>query len=89
MSEVIKYIPSQEEILYNRRRVKKWREDHLEYRKQYEKEYYEDNRKTINEKGLVKVTCVLCGSVVSKNFMPQHKSTIKCKTLNEKKNERI
>ena len=57
--------------------------------KKYEKEYYEDNRKVINEKGLVKVTCDLCGSVVSKNFMAAHKRTIKCKTLHEKKNEII
>ena len=89
MSEVNKYIPSQEDILRGRARAKKWREDNLEYRKQYEKEYYEDNRKVINEKGLIKVTCDLCGSSVSKNFMLQHKRTIKCKTLNEKKNEII
>ena len=66
-----------------------WREEHLEQRKDYEKEYYEDNRKVINEKGLIKVTCDLCGSSVSKIFMLQHKRTIKCKTLNEKKNEII
>ena len=29
-----------------------------------------------NEKGLVKVTCVLCGSVVSRTNMPQHKRKI-------------
>ena len=89
MSGVTKYIPSQEVILRGRARAKKWREENLEYRKKYEKEYYEDNRKVINEKGLVKVTCDLCGSVVAKNFMPVHKRTIKCKTLNEKKNESI
>ena len=89
MSGINKYIPSQEDILRGRARAKKWREEYLEYRKQYDKEYYEDNRKVINEKGLVKVTCDLCGSVVCKKFIAQHKTTIKCKTLNEKKNEII
>ena len=89
MSGVNKYIPSQEDILHGRARAKKWREDNLEYRKQYEKEYYEDNRMALIEKALVNVTCDLCGSVVCKNFIAQHKRTIKCKTLNEKKNEII
>ena len=89
MSEGNKYIPSQEDILRGRARAKKWYQENKAEKNEYCREYVEDNKKVINEKGLVKVTCDLCGSVVSKNFMLQHKRTIKCKTLNEKKNEII
>ena len=65
-------------IIYQVKKIyyaKKWREDNLEYRKQYDKEYYEDNRRALIEKALVKVTCGLCGSVVCQNFMTAHKKT--------------
>ena len=83
MSEVIKYVPTQEQILHNRRKVKKWREENLQLRKDYEKEYYENNRKAIKAKAMEKVICDLCGSIVCRQFIAKHKCTIKCKSIIE------
>ena len=86
MSEVIKYVPTQDQILYNRRKVNKWREENLQQRKEYEKEYYENNRKAIKAKALEKVICDLCGSIVCRQFIAKHKRTIKCKAIIEQNN---
>ena len=41
----------------------------------------------INAKLSEKVECDHCGCVVSKRRLLDHKRTLKCKTLSEKKNE--
>ena len=58
----------------------------MQLRKDYEKEYYENNRKAIMAKAQEKVTCDRCGSIVCRQFIAKHKRTIKCKSITEKNN---
>ena len=67
---------------------KEYRKEHFEQNqdKQNEKskKYYEQNKAKINEKAAAKMTCDICGSIVCKRRMTDHKRTIKCKAIQEK-----
>jgi len=58
----------------NKDKIKEYRENN----KDKIKEYYKYNK----EKLLEKITCDLCGSIVSKTSLIRHKKTEKCKKLN-------
>ena len=71
------------------RTQKEWRKDNPDYDKQYHiknkekrnkhgKQYREQNRETIKAKAAEKVTCVVCGKVVSRNGITSHHKTKKC-----------
>ena len=77
----------------------KHKEEKLASRKEYRKEhyadkkdkinakskkYYAENKAMINEKAAAKLTCDICGSIVRKRRMTDHKRTIKCKAIQEK-----
>ena len=70
-----------------RAKSKKWYQENKEQKMEYCKEYYQTNKKLINAKLSEKVECDHCGCVVSKRRLLDHKRTLKCKTLSEKKNE--
>lgn len=53
-------------------RQKQYREDNKEYFKQY----YEANKEKINEK----ITCPICGSLVSKRNLSTHQKSKKCQS---------
>ena len=61
-----------------------------ESRKQYNKSYYDKNKKVIQEKYKEKVTCPICNACVSKaHFYTQHKRSKKCmKVKNKQEQER-
>ena len=66
------------------------RDEYLEYQKQYRqdnlekmKQYYQDNREKILENMKQKITCEICGSIVTKVGLSKHKKTQKC--MNAKK----
>ena len=87
-------------ILYNRRKSAKWYQEHKEERKEYDKEYREENKAKLIEKGkkyyaqnkakilekaAAKVTCDVCGSIVCRRRMTDHKRTTQCKAIQEKR----
>ena len=45
-------------------------------RKQYRKEYYQDNKDKILEYQSVKVKCELCDKIMNKGNLRRHKKTI-------------
>ena len=69
---------------------REYRKEHFEENKDKENEkskrYYEQNKIKILEKAASKITCDICGSIVCYRRMTDHKRTLKCKTLSEKKN---
>ena len=95
MSEVIEpktYEEKRQELLklWEKQRIQaksaKWYQEHKQEKKEYCKEYYEDNKKKINERLAEKVECEACGSMVCRRRIRDHKRTVKCKTLSESKN---
>ena len=52
------------------------------YCKEHGQEHCEKNRAIIIEKAAAKITCELCGTMVCKNWIGEHKRTDKCKSLN-------
>ena len=72
---------------------KEYRKEHYEENKgkinETSKKYHEQNKTKILEQAAAKITCEICGSMVCYRRMTDHKRTVKCKTLNEKKNEVI
>jgi len=58
----------------NREKMKQYRQDNLEKMKQY----YLDNREKILENMKQKITCEICGSIVTKVGLSKHKKTKKC-----------
>ena len=74
---------------WDRQKSKKWYQEHKAEKKEYCKEHYAENRKSILEKGAEKVMCDLCGSLVCRKWISGHKKSFKCKAISEKKNEII
>lgn len=56
---------------------KQYYEQHKEETKEYKKQYYETNKAEIEAKRAEKVTCDVCGSVVSKGNIAIHNKTKK------------
>ena len=50
---------------------------------------YQNNKEQIKAYKAEKINCDSCGSVVGRTSIAKHKTSTKCKTLNEKKNEII
>lgn len=61
---------------------KKYREENKEKIKEYGEKYYQENKETINMKKREKITCI-CGCVISKNSLAQHKKSLKHIKLTE------
>lgn len=59
---------------YNRR----YHITHRERRNQANKQYREKNREELKAKATEKVTCNVCGSLVSRSWTTEHKKTKKC-----------
>ena len=57
-----------------------------EDRKLYNTRYYNDNKKTINEKLLVKIECNLCHKCISKANLERHKLGQSCQKAATKTN---
>ena len=57
--------------------------------KEEKAKYYQDNKEAITVYKTEKINCDRCGSVVGRTSIAKHKTSTKCKTLNEKKNEII
>ena len=77
-----------------------YKENHKEHVKAASKEwynnnkeekakYYLDNIEKIKAYKSDKINCDCCGSIVGRASIAKHKTSTKCKTLNEKKNEII
>ena len=60
---------------------KQYKQDQKEQINQYAIDYYQLNKDKIRERESAKVICDVCGSTVSRNVMPRHKRTNKCKSL--------
>ena len=55
-----------------------------EERKEYNKKYYNDNKKNIIEKACNKLKCELCNREITLNGYKRHTSTKLCKNTQEK-----
>ena len=54
-----------------------------EEKKEYDKEYYNDNKTEINEKAKVKVKCEFCNCEIRKSNIKTHQKTQKCMKFQE------
>ena len=55
---------------------KSWYQDNKDHVTKYKKDWYKLNKETIKQQHAEKVVCE-CGSIVSKNNLPKHKTTKK------------
>lgn len=60
----------------------KYYQENKETIKEYRDKYREENKETINMKKKEKITCI-CGCVISKNSLAQHKKSLKHIKLTE------
>jgi len=67
----------------NREKIKEYYQNNSEKISEYHKQYYQDNRDEILDKQNQKITCDICGSIVRKDGLSEHKRTKKC--INYKK----
>ena len=68
------YQDNRDEILEKRNQYRRENPDKVEQKKQR----YQDNRDNILEKQKQKITCDICGSIVRKGGLSEHKKTKKC-----------
>ncbi len=65
-------------------REKQYREDNKDKIKENKKKFYEKNKEEIKKKQTVKVKCELCGSIVQKRELTNHKKkSKKCQLVQE------
>jgi hypothetical protein len=69
-----KYCEEHKEHLYNKKKEYNSRADVKEYKKQKDKEYYQNNREQILENMKTKITCV-CGITLRKSGIKRHERT--------------
>tara|TARA_E500000305_G_C3915270_1_gene185347 strand:+ start:91 stop:693 length:603 start_codon:yes stop_codon:yes gene_type:complete len=74
----------QNKLYYDKNKEKKieqsklYAQNNKEKRKEYQKEYYNQNKEKINEKLKEKITCDICGSIISNGELKRHQRTKKC-----------
>ncbi len=81
------------EILQKRREYREQNKEHIrEHKRQYNeknkdkifeygKQYREQNKEHIREKKNAKIECPICGSMTTRNHMPRHQRSKKCKAI--------
>ena len=54
------------------------KDNKAEYDKQYRHNYYEERKADIKSRVSVKIPCTVCGKMIQKQHMSQHKKTKSC-----------
>tara|TARA_Y100000780_G_C13571941_1_gene373298 strand:- start:63 stop:626 length:564 start_codon:yes stop_codon:yes gene_type:complete len=70
------YRSKNEELINNKQR--EYYEQNKERRRKDKREYYEKNKAKISETRSIKITCPLCGTLVSKRNIARHKKSSNC-----------
>ena len=71
----------------NKQHVQEQSKEWYNNNKDAKAKYYLDNIEKFKAYKAEKINCDCCGSVVGRTSIAKHKTSTKCKTLNEKKNE--
>ena len=69
----------------NRDHVKEVNKEWYSNNKEEKAKYYQDNKEEIKTYKSEKINCDRCGSLVGRTSIAKHKTSTKCKTLNERK----